>query len=518
MNQYASLRERPEWVSLETARGWEPMERTGGLYELRDTSAAIREDGTVLLTAWEPIFRLRIAWRQEILEPVKILGDHWERGYGDLEWRGILPERVLPWYVLVTDGNDVFGWGVKTQPNALCSFRFEADRLILELDVRCGGDGVLLNGSELPAAALVEFHSTERPFAAAQAFCRQLCEAPRMPDGPIYGGNDWYSAYGNNSSSLILENSRMVAEWAGDNEVRPFMVIDDGWQICHCPVRGYNGGPWMMSNRKFPEGMEAIASRMKELGVRPGIWFRPLQTMEEAPANWYLKTKETGTFLDPSVDGVLEWVTKDVKRLSDWGFELIKHDYSTYDIFGRWGFQMGEELTEPGWHFSRTDLTTAQVLKRFYQTLRNAAGEKAMLIGCNTMGHLAAGFFEIQRIGDDTSGRKWDVTRKMGPNSLAFRMPQHGTFFAADGDCVGLTCNVPWKKNKQWLELLSRSGTPLFVSSEAAVVGPEQTAALKRAFSYAAAPAKKPGEPLDWTWNRTPAKWDLNGEIVSFDW
>ena len=93
--------------------------------------------------------------------------------------------------------------------------------------------------------------------------------------------------------------------------------------------------------------------------MRPGIWFRPLQTMEEAPANWYLKTKETGTFLDPSVDGVLEWVTKDVKRLSDWGFELIKHDYSTYDIFGRWGFQMGEELTEPGWHFSRTDLTTA---------------------------------------------------------------------------------------------------------------------------------------------------------------
>lgn len=91
---------------------------------------------------------------------------------------------------------------------------------------------------------------------------------------------------------------------------------------------------------------------------------------------------------------MLEWVTKDVKRLSDWGFELIKHDYSTYDIFGRWGFQMGEELTEPGWHFSRTDLTTAQVLKRFYQTLRNAAGEKAMLIGCNTMGHLAAGFLK----------------------------------------------------------------------------------------------------------------------------
>ena len=26
------------------------------------------------------------------------LGDHWERSYGDLEWRGTVPDRVMPWY------------------------------------------------------------------------------------------------------------------------------------------------------------------------------------------------------------------------------------------------------------------------------------------------------------------------------------------------------------------------------------------------------------------------------------
>ena len=37
---------------------------------------------------------------------MKILGDHWERGYGDLAWRGIEPERIMPWYMLVSDGSD----------------------------------------------------------------------------------------------------------------------------------------------------------------------------------------------------------------------------------------------------------------------------------------------------------------------------------------------------------------------------------------------------------------------------
>ena len=38
--------------------------------------------------------------------------------------------------------------------------------------------------------------------------------------------------------------------------------------------------------------------------------------------------------------------------LVGWGFELIKHDYTSYDLFGRWGFAMGADLTNPGWHFA----------------------------------------------------------------------------------------------------------------------------------------------------------------------
>jgi alpha-galactosidase len=148
--------------------------------------------------------------------------------------------------------------------------------------------------------------------------------------------------------------------------------------------------------------------------------------------------------------------------------------------------------------------------------MRAAAGQ-SYLIGCNTIGHLGAGLFELQRTGDDTSGREWERTRKMGINTLAFRSPQHDTFFAADADCVGLTRDVPWELNSQWLALLARSGTPLFVSADPAVLGPQQKRALSESFALAAQP-RPTAEPLDWLDSTCPAQWLLDGEQVAFDW
>ena len=108
------------------------------------------------------------------------------------------------------------------------------------------------------------------------------------------------------------------------------------------------------------------------------------------------------------------------------------------------------------------------------EAIRTGAGDGIYLIGCNTMSHLSAGVFEMCRIGDDTSGRDWDRTRKMGVNTLAFRLPQHNRFYAVDGDCVGLTTDISWERNRQWLRLLAGSGAPLFVSAQPEAMGAEQ--------------------------------------------
>jgi alpha-galactosidase len=105
----------------------------------------------------------------------------------------------------------------------------------------------------------------------------------------------------------------------------------------------------------------------------------------------------------------------------------------------------------------------------------------------------------------------------MGVNTLAFRMPQHGAFFAADADCVGLTNAVPWEFNRQWLELLAASGTPLFVSAAPDALGTEQRQALTEAFALASQPLP-PGEPLDWMDTTCPRRWRLNDRVREFDW
>ncbi len=89
------------------------------------------------------------------------------------------------------------------------------------------------------------------------------------------------------------------------------------------------------------------------------------------------------------------------------------------------------------------------IFLHLYKAIREAAGEMCV-IGCNTFSHLSAGLFELNRIGDDTSGNEWDRTRKMGVNTLAFRGVHHGTFYAADGDCVGLTNKIAWETNNGW--------------------------------------------------------------------
>lgn len=227
-------------------------------------------------------------------------------------------------------------------------------------------------------------------------------------------------------------------------------------------------------------------------------------------------SRTQGSTLDPTVPEVIEAIRRDIRTLAGWEYQLIKHDFSTYDLLGRWGFAMGAQLTDDGWNFANQTRTNAEVILDLYKAIREAAGN-VILLGCNTVGHLAAAVFELQRIGDDTSGRDWNRTRKMGVNTLAFRGPQHNAFFGIDADCVGLTRQIPWDLNRSWADLLARSGTPLFVSAAADALGPEQRKVLREAFRLAAVP-RSLGQPLDWVANSEPERWSFQGSVAKYDW
>ena len=177
---------------------------------------------------------------------------------------------------------------------------------------------------------------------------------------------------------------------------------------------------------------------------------------------------------------------------------------------------MGASITDDGWAFADRSLTSAEVIVALYRTIREAAGT-SLLIGCNTVGHLAAGLVEIQRIGDDVSSRSWGRIPRMGLNALAFRAAQHGTFFAVDADVAPLARSLPWDGARQWLQLVAASGTPLFVSLDQDMRDPEVLAHLRDAVATASSP-RPVAEPMDWMDTVWPTRWMIDGRERTFDW
>ena len=519
----------PDEVWADAGAGWYRLTKTGAVsFTNKDIEVSLIQNGNALgVHVQSPataITGIRIKWNYNVKPGIKTFGDSWERTYGDAGWKTKDSKGKNAWYVLLHDEKHTACFGVKTGCNTFCSWAINANSLELTMDTHSGGVGVQLGSRKLHAADIITTESTptETPFLTARRFCKMMCEKQRLPKQPVYGINDWYYAYGKNSSSLIKETTALMAQLVTGTNNRPFSVIDAGWAV-YSPYLPGDGGwadDFSKPNDKFKD-MHLMADDIVKLGMRPGLWTRPLCAKYNDSAT-LLAPKIKGRddpknpVLDPTIPENIERVKYNLSVYRQWGFELVKHDYTTYDIFGRWGVEMSDGMTEPGWNFYDKSKTTAEIINHLYHSIREAAGEM-YVIGCNTVSHLSAGVFELNRIGDDTSGREWTRTRKMGVNTMGSRMHQHNIFYAADGDCVGLTSQVPWEKNKQWMQLLAESSAPLFISAEPAALGAEQKALIKQSFVNAAK-IQPIGEPLDWLDNPLPAKWKLNGREVDFDW
>ena len=481
-------------------------------YNLDDINVKLNQDNehlAIFLTAqtskvkWIKLRWNNLSWDKNI----RFLGDAWERGYGDMEWKGMNPNRFMPWYFCAKSEAKSVCYGVKVRPSAMCFWQVDSLGMTLFLDVRCGGSGVNLKGRVIKLADVIACEMRDcTSFEAMQEFCGQMCEDPILPKYPVYGSNNWYYAYGKSSESEILADCDYILNLTKDIENKPYMVIDDCWQEHH-RLNEYNGGPWTKGNEKFPD-MKALADKLVKKGVRPGIWVRLLLNEDENIKNeWRLSHNNC---IDPTNPEALNYIKEDIKRICNWGYTLIKHDFSTFDLFGKWGFQMSPLVTDDGWHFYDDSLTSAEVVKLLYKAILDASVEasngETLILGCNTIGHLGAGYMHINRTGDDTSGVIWERTRFMGVNTLAFRLPQHGKFYEIDADCVGIDGGILWSMNKQWADVLAQSGTPLFISVRPNILNETEKQELHEILKVA---SKQEHHviPVDWEETTCPEHW-----------
>lgn len=503
---------RPDFIELTTETKTVTSNWKNDDYNLDDINVNLNQDNehlAIFLTAqtskvkWIKLRWNNLSWDKN----VRFLGDAWERGYGDMEWKGMNPNRFMPWYFCAKSEAKSICYGVKVRPSAMCFWQVDSLGMTLFLDVRCGGSGVNLKGRVIKLADVIACEMRDcTSFEAMQEFCGQMCEDPILPKYPVYGSNNWYYAYGKSSESEILADCDYILNLTKDIENKPYMVIDDCWQEHH-RLNEYNGGPWTKGNEKFPD-MKALADKLVQKGVRPGIWVRLLLNEDENIKNeWRLSHNNC---IDPTNPEALNYIKEDIKRICNWGYTLIKHDFSTFDLFGKWGFQMSPLVTDDGWHFYDDSLTSAEVVKLLYKAILDASVEasngETLILGCNTIGHLGAGYMHINRTGDDTSGVDWERTRFMGVNTLAFRLPQHGKFYEIDADCVGIDGGISWSMNKQWADVLAQSGTPLFISVRPNILDETEKQELHEILKVA---SKQEHHviPVDWEETTCPEHW-----------
>lgn len=480
-----------------------------------------------------PVKEIRLTWQLDTSGYTKILSDAWGVTAGTLGWKKKEGVARAEWYFALAGEQGVRCFGVKTGCSSFCSWLIEPQRITLICDVKNGGEGVELTQPLLCAVAVsMEGAAQETVYQTLRSFCGLMCEKPRLPGRPVYGCNNWYSTYGDITRASVLRDAELCALLASgrpDDAPMPYMLIDDGWAASRVPgvekygPPAFNGGPYA-PNADFGD-MKLVAEEVQARGCLPGIWIRPLcvraELCPQMPQEFYSENQDYarsegtyGSILDPSVAGVREYVFDLVRRLSDSGYCIIKHDFTCPDFMGN-DLRM-PEMTRPGWHLHDRSKTNAQVLLALYQTIQDAANG-ALVIGCNTYNHLAAGIHEIQRSGCDVSGVDWNVTRRNGINCLIHRLCQNRTFFLTDADCAAFTSYVPTEKNLQFAELIARCNSTLFVSAVPDVLTARDIDRLIEIFRCAAM-EKNAAEPVDWMERAIPEEIMWNGQLYRYDW
>ena len=227
-------------------------------------------------------------------------------------------------------------------------------------------------------------------------------EAPRMA-----GYSSWYRHYGEIDEEKMLadlEGCARALEGSDLGDCMGVFQIDDGW----CAV-----GDWTrIREDRFPSGMAALAERIREKGLVPGLWLGPFMCerdsllYDEHP-EWRM-SYEDGTPIEANMNWsgaapmdtlnpeFREYVREFLGTVTrEWGFKLLKLDF----LFAACMVPHG-------------GLNRGQLMADALDLIRESVGEDTLLDLCGVPMVSAFGRCEYCRIGCDV-GLNWDDEPKM---------------------------------------------------------------------------------------------------------
>lgn len=261
----------------------------------------------------------------------------------------------------------------------------------------------------------VIFILDDDPYRALEAYAQAMAgnvknKPPLNP--PINGWCSWFSVFGDVTEQEVVRNAEFVAK-----HLKPYgfeyIQIDDGF------YRAF--GDWE-GNAKFPHGMKWLAGNIRELGLKPGIWFAPYVIAEGTDIHrnhpdWLVhrpdgKLKQIGPglvedseqaaranpklySLDLSHPQAAEWFSNLFKTAAnDWGYEFFKID------FVDWSTLAADKYYEP-------TATRAGLYRKGAELIRQAVGPKRHVLDCGP-GPVSVGLIDSMRIELDQPPVTWN--------------------------------------------------------------------------------------------------------------
>ena len=261
--------------------------------------------------------------------------------------------------------------------------------------------------------------------ASSGARAGQGSEEPAHPfQGVIGGYESWYNHYTAIDERII--GADLASIGANNNIVNNYFIrrgrptvfqIDDGWELAI--------GDWEAHPEKFPSGMAALACRIRDKNLIPGLWLAPFLLMPDsktakAHPEWILRDRDGAPVRagwNPNwggdvwcLDLSLPEVEANLASLFDmvvneWGYRYLKLDF----LYA--GLMRGAFAGRKGgaWeHYAR-------IMARILEFSIAADGSPVAFLSCGAPIESTAPFMPLMRSGADTREHwEWPQLRLIG--------------------------------------------------------------------------------------------------------
>ncbi len=355
-----------------------------------------------------------------------------------------------------------------------------ADNRLAQIIASCELDGVTLEDRHTLMSEELLVLATDRPIDVLEIYADTVARKMRAVSWHEIptGWCSWYFYYTVPDEQEIQDNAEFVARrFPGVKWIQ----LDDGYQR--------TVGDWTVNDR-FPSGLKVLVDRIRQTGLRAGVWVAPFVATEHSELykthpEWFVRGADgrpvsVGTnplwlgqyfALDLTNPLVLDLVAKLFKELKQQGFEYFKIDFLYH-------------ATVEGIRHNM-NVTRAQAFRNALEVIRRAVGDD-LILGCGAPLGPCIGITDMMRIGTDI-GTTWRYEWGGGVYECSIntmtRAFMHNRLWVNDPDCVLVRQNDSELTEEEvllWLSVVALSGGAVLMSDRMRDVSEERLSLLDK--------------------------------------